>query len=87
MKFLRDLLWILPSSLVLGLVLSLTGPGIWWIGWLAFSILLTLGSAGAFDALAFGWFSSCNGVDVIVGAGSTAWDRNFLFCCAACLWG
>ena len=43
MKFLRDLFWILPSSLVLGLVLSLLGPGIWWIGWLAYSILLALG--------------------------------------------
>jgi peptidoglycan/LPS O-acetylase OafA/YrhL len=62
MKFLRDLLWILPSSLVLGLVLSITGPGMWWIGWLAYFILLTLGlmalsalwrSAGSPHAL--GW--------------------------------
>lgn len=62
MKFLRDLLWILPSSMALGLVLSITGPGIWWIGWLAFFILLTLGlmalsalwrSAGSVRAL--GW--------------------------------
>jgi peptidoglycan/LPS O-acetylase OafA/YrhL len=43
MKSRRDLLWILPSSLVLGLLLSLLGPGIWWIGWLAYSILLILG--------------------------------------------
>jgi peptidoglycan/LPS O-acetylase OafA/YrhL len=43
MKPLRDLRWILPSSLVLGLVLSLIGPGIWWIGWLAYFIILTLG--------------------------------------------
>ena len=43
MKSLRDLLWILPSSLVLGLALSLLGPGVWWIGWLAYSILLVLG--------------------------------------------
>jgi hypothetical protein len=43
MKFLRDLLWILPSSLVLGLVLSIFGPGIWWIGWSGYSILFTLG--------------------------------------------
>ena len=43
MKSLRDLLWILPSSLALGLVLSLPGLGIWWIGWLAYSVLLILG--------------------------------------------
>jgi hypothetical protein len=43
MKTLRDLLWILPSSAVMGLLLSLLGPGIWWIGWLAYFILLTLG--------------------------------------------
>jgi hypothetical protein len=43
MKSLRDLVWILPSSVVLGLVLSLPGPGIWWIGWLAYSLLLILG--------------------------------------------
>ena len=40
---LLDLRWILPASLVLGLALSLPGPGIWWIGWLAFSILWFLG--------------------------------------------
>ena len=43
MKSLRDLLWILPCSLVLGLVLSLLGPGTWWIGWLAYAVLLALG--------------------------------------------
>ena len=43
MKSLRDLLWILPGSLVLGLVLSLLGPGTWWVGWLAYALLLTLG--------------------------------------------
>ena len=43
MKSLRDLLWILPSSLVLGLVLSLLGLGIWWIGWLAYFIIFSLG--------------------------------------------
>jgi hypothetical protein len=62
MKSLRDLFWIFPSSLVLGLVLSLLGPGTWWIGWLAYSILLILGllalsalwrSAGSPHAL--GW--------------------------------
>ena len=43
MKSLRDFWWILPGSLVLGLVLSLLGPGIWWIGWLAYALLLALG--------------------------------------------
>ncbi len=43
MKSLRDLLWILPCSLVMGLVLSLLGPGTWWIGWLAYALLLALG--------------------------------------------
>jgi hypothetical protein len=43
MKSLRDLLWILPSSLVLGLVLSISGPETCWLGWLAYSILLVLG--------------------------------------------
>jgi hypothetical protein len=43
MKSLRDLFWIFPSSLVLGLALSLLGPGTWWIGWLAYSILFILG--------------------------------------------
>ena len=40
---LRDLYWILPASLGLGLALSLPGPGTWWIGWLAFAFVLTLG--------------------------------------------
>jgi hypothetical protein len=43
MKRLRDLLWILPSSLGLGLALSLLGPGTWWVGWLAYAVLLSLG--------------------------------------------
>ena len=43
MKFLRDLLWILPGSLVLGLGLSLLSPGTWWIGWLAYTVLLAMG--------------------------------------------
>ena len=43
MKSLRDLLWILPSSLVLGLVLGLLDTETWWIGWLAYSVLLVLG--------------------------------------------
>ena len=62
MKSLRDLLWILPSSLLLGLLLSLPGPGTWWIGWLAYFIILALGllalsalwrSAGAARGLAW----------------------------------
>jgi len=40
---LLDLRWILPVSLSLGLALSLLGPGTWWIGWLAFALVLTLG--------------------------------------------
>jgi hypothetical protein len=44
MKYLRDFLWILPGSLVLGLALSLLGPGTWWIGWLAYALLLALGT-------------------------------------------
>jgi hypothetical protein len=43
MKHLRDLPWILPCSIVLGLALSLLGPGTWWIGWLAYAVLLALG--------------------------------------------
>ena len=42
-SFLRDLRWILPPSFGLGLVLSLLGPGTWWIGWLSFGFVLTLG--------------------------------------------
>ncbi|HEY5269776.1 MAG TPA: glycosyltransferase family 39 protein [Anaerolineales bacterium] len=41
--FLRDLRWILPASLGLALALSLLGPGTWWIGWLAYAFVLTLG--------------------------------------------
>jgi hypothetical protein len=62
MRSLRDLFWILPSSLMLGLVLSLLGPGTWWIGWLAYSILLILGLLAlsalwrsAVSTLALGW--------------------------------
>ena len=40
---LRDLLWILTPSLGLGLALSLLGPGTWWIGWLTYAFVLTLG--------------------------------------------
>ena len=43
MKSVRDLLWILPCSLVLGLVLGLLSPGSWWLGWLAYALLLALG--------------------------------------------
>jgi hypothetical protein len=43
MKPVRDLLWILPCSIVLGLALSLLGPGTWWIGWLAYAVLLAPG--------------------------------------------
>ncbi|HTX93298.1 MAG TPA: hypothetical protein VMC09_18930 [Anaerolineales bacterium] len=40
---LRDLIWILPAGLGTGLLLSLLGGGTWWIGWLAYSLLLVLG--------------------------------------------
>ncbi len=43
MKLLKNLVWILPVSLVLGLVLSLLDGGTWWIGCLAYGLLLTLG--------------------------------------------
>ena len=41
--FLRDLRWILPASLGLGLALSLLRAGTWWIGWLAYAFVLVLG--------------------------------------------
>jgi len=41
--FLRDLRWILPASLSLSLALSLLGPGTWWIGWLAYTIVFMFG--------------------------------------------
>jgi hypothetical protein len=44
--FPRDLLWILPASLGLSLVLSLFGTGTWWIGWLTYTFVLTLGLMG-----------------------------------------
>jgi hypothetical protein len=42
-NLLRDLGWILPASLGLGLALSLLGPGRWWISWLANSFVLMSG--------------------------------------------
>jgi hypothetical protein len=39
----RDLRWLLPAGLGIGALLALTGPGTWWIGWLAFSTVLVLG--------------------------------------------
>ena len=41
--FLRDLRWILPTSLGLGALLSALDGGTWWIGWLSYSFLLLLG--------------------------------------------
>ena len=58
----RDLRWILPASLLVGLALSIPGPGVWWIGWLTFAVVTLLGlvaqsalwrSSGAPKAL--GW--------------------------------
>ena len=43
MKTLKNMAWILPSSLALGSVLSLLDGGTWWIGFLAYALLLTLG--------------------------------------------
>ena len=40
---LRDLRWILPASLGVGLVLSFLGPGTWWIGWSSYAFILLLG--------------------------------------------
>lgn len=40
---LRDLLWILPAGLGLGLALALLDGGLWWTGWLAYALFLTLG--------------------------------------------
>ena len=42
-RLLRDLRLIVPISLGLGLILSLLGPGTWWIGWLAYAFVLTIG--------------------------------------------
>jgi hypothetical protein len=42
-KLLRDLYWALPVSLGLGILMSILGPGTWWVGWLAYSIILSLG--------------------------------------------
>ncbi len=53
-KLLRDLRWILPVSLGLGLALSLLGPGTWWIGWLTYTLLSGLG----LSALSALWRSS-----------------------------
>ncbi len=44
-----------PASLGLGLVLSVTGPGKWWIGWLSYAFVLTLGLLGLSGLLAFCW--------------------------------
>jgi len=40
----HDLRWTLPTSLGLGALLSVIAKGTWWIGWLAFSLLILLGS-------------------------------------------
>lgn len=50
----HDLLWILPVSLILGLILSLLDHGRWWIGLLAYGLILALGLL----ALAALWRSS-----------------------------
>ncbi len=40
---LRDLRWIVPASVCLGLGLSFGSPGTWWIGWLSYTLVLLLG--------------------------------------------
>lgn len=51
MKVLKSLVWILPASLSLGALLSLGDGGTWWIGFLAYSLLLSL----ALSALSALW--------------------------------
>ena len=41
--FLKDFLFILPASLVLGAGLASLQAGAWWIGWLGFSALFIVG--------------------------------------------
>jgi hypothetical protein len=53
-NLLRDMRWILPVSLTMGLSLSLLGPGSWWIGWISYTLLCLLG----FSALAALWRSA-----------------------------
>lgn len=68
--FLRDLIWIAPSSLGLGALLSALDRGTWWIGWLAYSLLLLLG----LSALAALWRWACAEQGRSTGAGRTlAW--------------
>jgi len=42
-KYFLRVTWVLPASLGLGALLSAVSRGTWWIGWLAFSLLLILG--------------------------------------------
>ncbi|MFH2104592.1 MAG: hypothetical protein ABIJ39_14685 [Chloroflexota bacterium] len=44
--FARNLIWMIPSSLGVGLTLSLLDGGTWWTGWLAYSSLLIIGLMG-----------------------------------------
>jgi hypothetical protein len=48
---LRDLRWAVPASLAGGLGLALLSPGAWWIGLIAYGLILLLG----FSALAVLW--------------------------------
>src|SRR5271157_2864080 len=41
--FLKDFLFILPASLILGAGLASLQAGAWWIGWLGFSALFIVG--------------------------------------------
>jgi hypothetical protein len=53
-KLLSDLRWIVPAALLVALTIALLGPGVWWIGWLAYSLMLLFG----LSALAVLWRSA-----------------------------
>jgi hypothetical protein len=44
--FLQSFFWILPLSLGLGALLSALNAGSWWIGWLAYALILLCGFSG-----------------------------------------
>ena len=48
--YLKDFLFILPASLILGAGLAFLQAGAWWIGWLGFSALFIVGSIALFIA-------------------------------------
>jgi hypothetical protein len=42
-KMLSDLLWVAPASTIIGLLLTFISPGLWWMGWIAFSAITIIG--------------------------------------------